>query len=150
MGGRDSGNYLHTKNSTMTQELQQQLRDVAEYDGWELVGKPEFNHPYKCLRKYMNGVMKYIPYINPQGTEYSDWSKELHYHTSYDWLMPVAKKVCSEISTVVVPDMSTQQYVDFISARVRVKGATFEDIENFFAAVHAAIILLNKYKTTAQ
>jgi hypothetical protein len=77
--------------------MNEKIKTIAEYDGWEVIGEPEFKPPYKIWAKQLPQGDKVIPYISPSGKEYSDWHKELKYLTSLDWLHPVAMKVMEGI-----------------------------------------------------
>jgi hypothetical protein len=77
--------------------MNDKIKTIAEYDGWELRGEPEFAPPYKIWVKQFPQWAKMIPCISPSGEEYNDWHKELKYLTSLDWLHPVAMKVLSEL-----------------------------------------------------
>ena len=81
----------------MTQTQIEQTRVIAEWDGWELRGEPDFIHPYKIWIKQMQTGTKMIPYISPSGKEYDGWHKDMKYLTSLDWLHPVAMDVLSKL-----------------------------------------------------
>jgi hypothetical protein len=84
----------------MTQTQIEQTRVIAEWDGWELRGEPDFIHPYKIWIKQMQTGTKMIPYISPSGKEYDGWHKDMKYLTSLDWLHPVAMNVLTELRNI--------------------------------------------------
>jgi len=73
------------------------IKAIAEYDGWELRGEPEFIPPYKIWVKQLPSGTKLIPYISPSGKEYDNWIKDMKYLTSLDWLHPVALNVLNHL-----------------------------------------------------
>jgi hypothetical protein len=77
--------------------MNEKLKIISGYDGWVVIGEPEFKPPYKIWSKQFPQGDKMIPYISPSGEEYNDWYKELKYLTSLDWLHPVAMRVLKEL-----------------------------------------------------
>ena len=116
------------------EQLNDALRDVAIYDGW--VRKKALTDTYFFYQK--NGKVELI--------------QTLPYHTSYDWLMPVAKNVCNELADLSTKDTYTSEEA---LTNVRCNGAIndirislFCDISVMFEKVLAATQLLTKYKAT--
>lgn len=115
------------------------LQVVAEYDGWELKGEPDFIPPYKIWIKRLPQGTNMIPYISPSGKEYDDWAKQMKYATSMDWLHLVAIKVyyelpnkkvtlTSNIKNALLCEPVNGQYIDL------------------FNAVYEAILFINQNK----
>jgi hypothetical protein len=72
------------------QEIIEGHKLIAILDGWKLKGEPEYTKPYSIFEKYFDdsGYPKQIPFTNPNGEVYEDFTKLMKYHTSWDWLMP--------------------------------------------------------------
>lgn len=117
---------------------------VAKYDGWEIVGIPFFNPPYKILAKQTPSIIKEIPYISPSGKEYDDWAKEMKYLTSMDWLHPVALKVLDKLKEISDNDSAL-----YMRSAIRSHCSTRPDNGQYidlFNAVYEGIIFINQNK----
>lgn len=125
---------------------QDKVKAIAEYDGWELRGEPEFIPPYKIWIKHLPHGTNMIPYISPSGKEYDDWAKEIKYLTSLDWLHPVALKVYSEIIDCKYNEISDiTDICTTINLAIMYKPINGEYID-IFNAVYDGIVFLNSNK----
>jgi hypothetical protein len=128
----------------MTQTQIEQTRVIAERDGWVVSGEPDFNPPYKCFSKEMNGFTKVIPYISSLGIEYDGWHKDMKYLTSLDWLHPVAMNVMD-----VIRESRKEHYQYYVSLILnacceRPINGKYIDL---FNAVYEGIVYLNSTET---
>ena len=127
---------------------QDKVKVIAEYDGWELRGNPEFIEPYKIWIKQLPQGTKMIPYISPSGKEYDDWAKEMKYATSMDWLHPVAMKVLDETTKVFNDTLDKDVFVPASDFQYNIKRACYIRAINgeyidLFNAVYDGIVFLN-------
>lgn len=132
----------------MTQTQIEQTRVIAEYDGWELRGEPDFIHPYKIWIKQMQTGTKMIPYISPSGKEYDGWHKDMKYLTSLDWLHPVAMDVIEQIIVSIKKGESYSQALllrSSILSKLQERPINGEYID-LFNAVYEGIVYLNSTK----
>lgn len=125
----------------MDNNTQEQVRVVAEYNGWVRAAKTDVCDIYTRS----GGKAKYLD--------------GMQYHTSFDWLIPVAKKVVEELRTIYEPALKSNEinedwigyeakYEVFENAEAEIFGALKSfDITLLFPAVVEAIELLKKYKT---
>ena len=120
------------------EQLNDALRDVAIYDGaiWHVPANKNCDPYWK--------------FFDSEGLIRAEMKTErLKYHTSYDWLMPVAKKVVAEIIKIKIPEQDNNKYITLLNLERSIyKELEGFDIDRIFAAVHSAIQLLNKYKAT--
>jgi hypothetical protein len=129
----------------MTQTQIEQTRVIAEYDGWELIGEPEYNPPFKCYHK---GI-KVIPVINPQGEEYDDWTTYMPYLIDLNALHKVIKQIRSEFRENHPPlDNAVEMYKQLGNALYDAFDS--DNYEDLFNAVYEGIVFLNQNKTTPQ
>lgn len=126
---------------------QDKIKVIAEYDGWELRGEPDFKAPYKIWVKKLRHGSNMIPYISPSGKEYNGWSNDMKYLTSLDWLMPVAVRVWRQVSSCeFYNDISdiTDRCENIHNAMLTVP--VFGEYIDLFNAVYDGIIFLNSNK----
>lgn len=107
----------------MTQEMQDKIRKVAEYDGW----KQSYN--WDMFTKELELLAKWINF------ERCDFT----YHTDIAALYPVAKKVRAELLATGSPESS------FAAAKIGFANNDF-DIPALFQSVHDGIVLLENIK----
>lgn len=123
---------------------QNKVKAIAEYDGWELRGEPEFIPPYKIWVKQLPSGTKLIPYISPSGKEYDNWIKDMKYLTSLDWLHPVAMKLLNELRQL--KDGEDLQHMIFVlrhHCAIPPINGEYRDLLN---AVYDGIEFLNRQK----
>lgn len=116
------------------EQIKDAIRDVAEYDNWNLTTIYPFGRgaEKRWYHNHLSGSSSSIL----EGNE-----DEMQYHTSYDWLMPVAKKVHEEISAIVEGGFHSLIVGD-------IKKYAF-DIDKLFPAVHKGVQFLNQHKIKA-
>lgn len=107
------------------------VRVIAEYDGWELVSETIEGRQLYCANKPIVGRLKY---------EFSD---EMYYLTSLDWLHPCAMKVMDELRQTKA--VHRQFYIADIYENCSEKPINSEYID-LFNAVYEGIIFLNSQK----
>lgn len=129
---------------------QDKIKVIAEYDGWELRGEPEFAPPYKIWIKHLPQGTKMIPYISPSGKEYDDWAKEMKYLTSLDWLHVTAMKVMNGLCVIA---LSKRGNIETKSKRlfhkIKEQCSTIPingEYTDLFNAVYDGIVFLNSNK----
>jgi hypothetical protein len=130
---------------------QDKIKVIAEYDGWELRGEPEFAPPYKIWIKHLPQGTKMIPYISPSGKEYDDWAKEMKYVTSMDWLHPAAINVLNNliskfnISTKFDTYVCASDHIGWIKKSMY-KTTINGEYTDLFNAVYDGIVFLKSKK----
>lgn len=129
------------------------LQVIAEYDGWELRGEPEFIPPYKIWVKQLPSGTKLIPYISPSGKEYDNWIKDMKYLTSLDWLHPVALRVLNNLVSEFNISTKFNTYVCASDHIANIKKAMYKPPVNgeyidLFNANYEAILFIKQNKET--
>jgi hypothetical protein len=133
----------------MTQTQIEQTRVIAERDGWELRGEPDFIHPYKIWIKQMQMGTKMIPYISPSGKEYHEWHKDMKYLTSLDWLHPVAMEVMDKLTELFNDTMDGDVFMPVSDLEYNIKRSCYirpinGEYIDLFNAVYEGIVYLKK------
>jgi len=116
-------------NSESMSELSDKLKVVAIYDGWEQADKPDY-------------------YIKPNwDISHRMYIYNIEYNTSFDWLIPVAKKVYDALIVVdsAYADMAIRNRAFELFTPLH-EVATWQDISLLFPAVGEAIEFLNTLK----
>jgi hypothetical protein len=124
---------------------------IAEWDGWELRGEPDFIHPYKIWIKQMQTGTKMIPYISPSGKEYDGWHNYMKYLTSLDWLHPVAMDVMDKLTELFNTTMHGDVFMPALDLIYNIKRACYirpinGEYIDLFNAVYEGIVYLNSTK----
>ena len=120
----------------MTKAQQDKTVVIAKYDGWEL----------KKVYPFRDNLDKYwFSFIYPnlkQGEEY-----KMQYHTSDDWIMPVARKVWQEFEQMLMDEKRACNYnADLLDRIQDFERSAFQSTEDLFESVYQAIILLQSIK----
>lgn len=116
----------------MTQDLQEKLRVMAEWDGWFMV----FDSLYYVMKN-----------------DKRMWIEHMDYHTNISSLYPVAKKLMEDFESVIRDkegevQLYTPQIFEIAKAEEAIRKANNRfDIPALFAATHEGIVLLNKLNT---
>lgn len=129
----------------MQQITHEMLQVVAEYDGWELKGEPNFIPPYKIWIKHLPQGTNMIPYISPSGKEYDDWAKQMKYATSMDWLHPVAMKVLKSLQCEDKGDLPSEFWNVVNCCSLPPINGQYIDL---FKANYEAILFIKQNKET--
>lgn len=127
------------------EQLNDALRTVAIYDDPELQPLPS------GFKRWGVGYKRGMPakYENWYHIRYYD---EMQYHTSYDWLMPVAKRVRDDLS-IICKDTTVNVMTHLDASRLRFaitnRTVLYETIPTqMFVAIYEAINFLTKYQPT--
>ena len=114
----------------MNIEILEQIRTIAEYDGW--------------VRREYQPVHGRELYENDRSAQ---WLDSMNYHKSYDLLMPVAVKVHLELDTMLHMQPHSVDNIDAIRVYNPLEeAATYRYIYELFAATYNAITYLNSLK----
>jgi hypothetical protein len=115
----------------MNIELLEQLKAVAEYDGYKV---EKIGDTYRFQK---------IGACTMQGALWFNIS-DAQYDKQYNALMPVAKKVYLELSRQIPTDIATPEFYAVYDPLSQLK--TWLDISELFTATFTAITFLNSLK----
>lgn len=114
-------------------DLNEKIKTIAVYDGWLIIPEGTYTQCHNQTIWFGHGgSFDCYHDITAIG--------DMKYTTSFDWLIPVAKKVCKKLDRIDIAHMS------ITSCIIKVSGYRF-DINDLFEAVYNGIVLLNETKT---
>lgn len=122
----------------MTQEQATQVEVIAAYDGWKYESE-EWDMMYKVSEGFYYHEDERFEDLDIGSLE------DMQYHSSDNWIMPVARKVWRELENMLMEDMTNNELLDKIQD---FEHAAFQSTAELCTEVYQAIIYLQKLNKT--